>query len=142
MKLSEHISIFGRAIKFVYKLDKIYVFCIIFGTFLSAIIPYVPIYFSAKLVDALYIGASVQRLLLYVVLTVGIVFVLSLWKPISVFCKIKRVTRCIVMKSGNILKKKWRWPTNLQKIAKLLCCVSGLKRKRRQGTIVGIYMCV
>lgn len=89
MKLSEHISIFGRAIKFVYKLDKIYVFCIIFGTFLSAIIPYVPIYFSAKLVDALYIGASVQRLLLYVVLTVGIVFVLKLMETYISFLQDK-----------------------------------------------------
>ena len=40
--------------------------------------PYVPIYFSARLIDALYERRPVETLVLYVALTVGIVFLLSL----------------------------------------------------------------
>lgn len=110
MRLSEHISIFGRAIKYVYKLDKIYVFCIIFGTILSAIIPYVPIYFSARLVDALYIEASVSQLLLYVLLTVGIVFVLKLMDTYIAFLQDKAI-------NAMCRKEEWQYAEKAMEMA-------------------------
>ncbi len=110
MRLSEHISILGRAIKFVYRLDKIYVYCIIFGTILSAIIPYVPIYYSARLVDALYIEATVPRLLMYVVLTVGIVFLLKLMETYISFLQDKAI-------NAMCRKEEWQYSEKAMEMA-------------------------
>ncbi len=77
MKLGEHIEIFLRGVKSVWEGSPTYLLCLVFGNVLSAVTPYVPIYFSAKLIDALASGEPVSTLVLYVALTVGLVFLLS-----------------------------------------------------------------
>ncbi|MCI9337557.1 MAG: ABC transporter ATP-binding protein [Lachnospiraceae bacterium] len=78
MKLSEHIRISKRAIRHLFTLSRSYAACLILNAFLQSLMPYVPIYFSARLIDGLYEKQPVQTLALYVGLTVGIVFLLSL----------------------------------------------------------------
>lgn len=80
MKLKEHLSISKRAVKLVFSLDKTFAICTILHSIIVAIMPYVPIYFSAKLVDSLFLGEPIETLALYVVLTVGITFLLQLVK--------------------------------------------------------------
>jgi len=80
MNIKEHAQIFSRSMKYLFALSKTYFFCVIFNNILKGITPYVPIYFSARLLDALYEKAPLEQLLLYAALTVGIVFLLSLLK--------------------------------------------------------------
>lgn len=78
MKVSEHIQIGKKSIRLLFSLSRAYTICLFLGSLIRAILPYVPICFSARLVDALCAGRPVQVLVLYVSLTVGIVFLLSL----------------------------------------------------------------
>lgn len=78
MKLSEHIRTLKRGTGLLFSLSKTYAVCFVFDNLIRAILPYVPIYFSALLIDGLVCGAPVRLLALYVLLTVGIVFMLSL----------------------------------------------------------------
>lgn len=77
MNLREHIQISKRALKMMLTMSKTYTYSLIFGSFLSAVAPYIPIYFSAKLIDALYAGDKIQTLVLYAALAVGLTFFLS-----------------------------------------------------------------
>ncbi len=83
MKFSEHISILGRAFKMLLRLDKAFVFCLIFSSFLKALTPYLSIYFSAKLLDALVDGAAVSILALYAGLTVGLTFLFAALRQLT-----------------------------------------------------------
>lgn len=78
MKLSEHCKIAKRSIQLLFSLSSEYTVCLILHAVIAASLPYVPIAFSARLVDALYEGESVEILAFYVLLTVGIVFLLKL----------------------------------------------------------------
>lgn len=78
MKFSEHIQISKRALRYLFTLSRGYATCLILNSALKSLLPYVPIYFSARLIDALYERQPTARLALYVLLTVGIVFFLSL----------------------------------------------------------------
>ena len=78
MKLSEHIRIFKRAATYTFQVNKKYTVLMILNAVLTAAIGYVPIYFSAKVIDALIQRAPVDTVVLYVVLTVGIVFVINI----------------------------------------------------------------
>ena len=78
MKFTEHIQISKRAIRYLFSLSSSYATCLILNAVLQNLMPYVPIYFSARLIDALYERQPVQVLILYAALTVGIVFLLSL----------------------------------------------------------------
>ena len=78
MKVSEHISIFKRAVKMCYDRDRAYVLAVIMGQIVGGIMPYVPIYFSAKLVDALFEGAEIKTIVTYVLFTIGLTLVLGL----------------------------------------------------------------
>ncbi len=78
MNLSEHFQVLRRAAKYTFSVNRKYTVLLIIDSFLSSIIGYVPIYFSAKVIDALIAGASVETVVLYVTLTVGIVFVINL----------------------------------------------------------------
>lgn len=78
MKLGEHFQVFRRAAKYTFSINRKYTVLLIANTFLSSIIGYVPIYFSAKVIDALIARASVETVILYVALTVGIVFAVNL----------------------------------------------------------------
>lgn len=78
MKLSEHMQIAKRSVGFLFSLSKTYTVCLILSSITGAVLPYVPIYFSARLLDQLYAGLGARVLALYVLLTVGSVFLLSL----------------------------------------------------------------
>ena len=78
MKLSEHMQIAKRSVGLLFSLSKAHIICRILASVIGAVLPYVPIYFSARLLDRLYEGSGVGVLALYVLLTVGIVFLLSL----------------------------------------------------------------
>lgn len=78
MKLTEHIQIARKSVGLLFSLSKAHTICMILASFIGAVLPYVPIYFSARLLDRLYEGSGIGELALYVLLTVGIVFLLSL----------------------------------------------------------------
>ena len=80
MKISEHIKLFLRAVKLFFQDSKTYMLGIFAVNILSVAKTYVPIYFSARLIDALYAKTSLQTLIRYVVLIVGLVFVLEMLK--------------------------------------------------------------
>lgn len=78
MKLREHVSIFGRIARMLYGCSRVYMGCIVLRAFAEAILPYVPVYFSAKLIDGLVDGCGGEKLFLYAGLTVGSVFFLKM----------------------------------------------------------------
>ncbi len=80
MKLSEHWKILIRGIRHLSSLNRPLLPCLMGETLLAAALPYVPVYFSARLIDALYARESIQTLALYVLLTVGLVFLMNLAK--------------------------------------------------------------
>ena len=79
MKLREHLRITARSIKLLESLSRRYLISLIAESMGKAVLPYVPIYFSARLVDALAAGEPVEVLALYVCLTVGLTALLSLF---------------------------------------------------------------
>lgn len=78
MKLSEHITIIKRGAVMLWNDCPRHIWSRFFDTIINALLPYIPLYFSAKLIDALTVGAPVGTLALYVALTVGLVFVVKL----------------------------------------------------------------
>ena len=46
-----------RAVRLLCHLDRKYFLCTLFSSLTTAIAPYIPIYFSAKIIDALTAGA-------------------------------------------------------------------------------------
>lgn len=78
MTFSEHFQVFRRAAKYTFSINRKYTVLLMVNAFLSAMIGYVPIYFSAKVIDSLIARDSVETVVLYVILTVGIVFVVNL----------------------------------------------------------------
>ncbi len=77
MKLREHFRIFGRGVKWMYRLSPTFTRCKIFEFFLDALKPYIPLYFSAKIIDGLYEGAELKTLAFYVAMAVGLSFLLN-----------------------------------------------------------------
>ena len=77
MKLSEHFQIYKRSLKYIFSLSRTHMICLILSSILQNLLPYIPITFSALLLDALYEGQPVDRLLTLVLLTVGSVFLFS-----------------------------------------------------------------
>lgn len=78
MKLREHFQVLRRAARYTFSINRKYTVLLIVSAFLSSIIGYVPIYFSAKVIDALIAKISVETVIFYVALTVGIVFAVNL----------------------------------------------------------------
>lgn len=60
MKLRDHFQIFRRAAKFTFSTNRKYTVLLIVNTVLSSIIGYVPIYFSAKVIDSLVAKSSIE----------------------------------------------------------------------------------
>lgn len=100
MKLSEHIVIEKRGIKMAFRLNKNYVFCLMAEALLSALTPYIAIYFSAKLVDAMYLGAGVKILVLYASLTVGLTFLFSL---------LRQWNEAVTRKEAGVFERAQEW---------------------------------
>ncbi len=78
MKWKEHLRITRRSVALLYSLSRRYFWSIVLGSIVTAILPYVPIYFSARLLDALVRHAGVRTLALYAGLTVGLTALLGL----------------------------------------------------------------
>lgn len=78
MRFSEQLQVIRRAAKYTFQVNRKYTLLLIVNAFLSSVIGYIPIYFSAKIIDSLVAKAPVEMVILYVVLTVGIVFVVHL----------------------------------------------------------------
>lgn len=94
MKLREHGQIFRRAAKYTFQVNRKYSVLVIVNAFLSAVIGYVPIYFSAKVIDSLIAQAPVLTVVLYVALTVGVVFVIHL---LNTYISSEKNVACTVM---------------------------------------------
>ncbi len=82
MTLREHCRIISRSLRLLYRLSRRYVLALMLGAAVTALLPYVPIYFSARLIDALTAGAGVRTLALYAGLTVGLTALLTLCKAL------------------------------------------------------------
>lgn len=67
-----------RAVRLLCHLDRKYFLCTLFSSLTTAIAPYIPIYFSAKIIDALTAGAGGKTLALYAALTVGLAALVGL----------------------------------------------------------------
>lgn len=100
MKLSEHRMIFWRAVNLLFRLERSFALCVMFNAFFASIIPYIPIYFSAKLIDAIWMGAEKKEILWYIVLTVGLTFLLNL---LLTLCRVVEN-----IKTTNIYRE-WEW---------------------------------
>lgn len=82
MTLREHCHIISRSLRMLYRLSRRYVWALTLGAAVTALLPYVPIYFSARLIDALTSGAGIRTLALYAGLTVGLTALLTLCKAL------------------------------------------------------------
>jgi ATP-binding cassette, subfamily B, bacterial len=80
MKLKEHLQISHRSVKLLYALSHRHLICLVLSSVVTAILPFVPVYFSARLIDALTVGSDIRTLALYASLTVGITALGSLVK--------------------------------------------------------------
>ena len=100
MKLKEHIRIYCRGLRQFYSYAPRYFISHSIGDFLSAVTPYVPVYFSAKLIDALAAGESVGTLAWYAGLTVGLTFLLHL---------ISRYLSAVDSKTSNDIHRQEQW---------------------------------
>ena len=78
MSLREHFAISKRAVRLLYTLNPRYIVCMFVTTILTAVSGYIPVYFSAKLVDALISHERVETLILYAALAVLPVFLISM----------------------------------------------------------------
>ncbi len=78
MKIFEYFKVVKRGFLLLFKLDSSYALCLIFGCIVNALIPYIPTYFSAKVIDSLYGNEPIKIVVLYVLLTIGLVFILKL----------------------------------------------------------------
>ena len=86
MTVKEHFAIFLRGVKEMYRMAGSLIVPRMVHNMLSAATPYVPIWFSAKLIDALYVGESRTVLIIYATLTVGFIFLLKLMQELAA-CK-------------------------------------------------------
>ncbi len=82
MTMREHIALFRRGVRMLMQYDKGYFRAMVSHVILSAALPYIPVFFSATLVDELtaitHGAGSVRTLVLYAALTVGLTFLGSL----------------------------------------------------------------
>ena len=69
MTLSEHIRIFKRGLALLWELSPTETVSRLLGAFVAAVTPYVSIWFSARLIDAIAEGKSAGTLALYAGLT-------------------------------------------------------------------------
>ena len=77
MKLREHLSIYIRAVKMTFKASPRFIICILSHQIISAVMPYVPVWFSARLVDGLVRGEQTDSLMFLAVLGVFLTFALD-----------------------------------------------------------------
>lgn len=76
--MKKHLSVAWRGLRLLWSMDRRYLLSLTAGSAVTALLPYVPIYFSARLIDALSAGAGRETLLLYAGCIVGLTALLSL----------------------------------------------------------------
>lgn len=106
----EHLRISARAIRLCFRLGKQYTLSLIATAFLSAVIAYIPVYFSAKVIDALCDHAPVSVAIKYVVLTVGLVFLIKLLN--TYLSSVKQVAGNAIYRSED-----WMWSEKAMEMA-------------------------
>ena len=106
----EHLRISARAIRLCFRLGKQYTLCLIATAFLSAVIGYIPVYFSAKVIDALCDHAPIEVAVKYVVLTVGLVFLVNLLN--TYLSSVKQVAWNACYRS-----EQWMWSEKAMEMA-------------------------
>lgn len=74
MRVSEHISINLKGFRWLWQKERRAVLLIVGCSLLGATKSYIPLYFSAKIIDSLVLRAPVNALVRYVLLTVGLAF--------------------------------------------------------------------
>lgn len=110
MTLKEHFQISRRAVKKCFEIEKKYTVCLILGAFLDSAVGYIPIYFSAKVIDALAEHAPLAEITKYVILTVGLVFALKLFG--LVLSRTKDVYRSAMLRN-----EKWMYSEKAMQMA-------------------------
>lgn len=79
MTLQEHLKVLKRTVNMCVQLDKRFLFCLITEPVLLAAAAYIPVYFSAKVVDALYARSALPVTAGYALLAVALSFVIRLF---------------------------------------------------------------
>ena len=77
-KFIENVSLIKRGVKMLFQIEKTYMILLILTSVISVIPNYLNIYFMAKIVDELVEGKNINRIILYVLVTLIGNFVLSL----------------------------------------------------------------
>jgi ATP-binding cassette subfamily B protein len=77
-KFIENVSLIKRGVKMLFQIEKTYMILLILTSVISVIPNYINIYFMAKIVDELVEGKNINRIILYVLVTLIGNFVLSL----------------------------------------------------------------
>lgn len=78
LTMKEHFLIARRAVKWCFELERRFTLCLFVYSILSAVMPFVPVYFSARVIDALAASAPIGEAALYAALAVGITAALRL----------------------------------------------------------------
>ncbi len=78
MKWSEHVSIGARAFRWMLRYERKYTWYLIAHSVLTGSVSYVPVYYSAKIIDALLERKPMQTIGIYVLATVGLSFLIRL----------------------------------------------------------------
>ena len=77
-KFIENVSLIKRGVKMLFQIERTYMILLILTSVISVIPNYINIYFMAKIVDELVEGKNINRIILYVLVTLIGNFVLSL----------------------------------------------------------------
>ena len=81
--MKRHLRVIKRSLALLYRLSRRYLLALVFCALITALQPYVPIYFSARVIDALVAGAGGRTLALYAGLTVGLSALLGLGRALA-----------------------------------------------------------
>ena len=81
--MKRHLRVIKRSLALLYRLSRRYLLAPVFCALITALQPYVPIYFSARVIDALVAGAGGRTLALYAGLTVGLSALLGLGRALA-----------------------------------------------------------
>ena len=82
MTLREHISIARRSWRLLYSMSRRFFAAILAYSVVTALLPYIPVWFSARLIDALAAGITLSTLQVNIFLAAGLIgcttFVISI----------------------------------------------------------------
>lgn len=79
------VSILKRSIRLIQKMTPWYIGLLILQSAVSAFIPYIPIYMSAKILTELAGEQNIQRLIIYVVITIGVTLLTAIFSSLLTY---------------------------------------------------------